>query len=116
MGAPTTGAPTRSRLKSMMFLVDAFVPRTVEPAGQREGKGPFSEALRTMNSEHSSPVEETSNLHHDLSRSSDEDLLDAYSRAVVSAAEKVSPSVVRIGVIERIEGGAGRRRQSAPVA
>jgi S1-C subfamily serine protease len=41
---------------------------------------------------------------------SDEDLLDAYSRAVITAAEKVSPSVVYI----EVEQPAGTRRESGP--
>jgi S1-C subfamily serine protease len=43
---------------------------------------------------------------------SDEGLLDAYSRAVIEAADKVSPSVVYIQVTGRPNGGRqGRRRQ-----
>jgi S1-C subfamily serine protease len=34
--------------------------------------------------------------------SSDAELLDAYSRAVVTAAEKISPSVVKIDVVQRV--------------
>lgn len=43
---------------------------------------------------------------------SDEYLLDAYSRAVSSAAEKVSPSVVNISVTQKA--APGRRRAGAP--
>ena len=35
----------------------------------------------------------------------DDELLDAYSRAVVATAEKVSPSVVKIDVQQRLDGG-----------
>ena len=39
----------------------------------------------------------------------DAELLDAYSRAVVTAAEKVSPSVVKIDVTQRVAGRRGER-------
>jgi S1-C subfamily serine protease len=41
---------------------------------------------------------------------SDEDLMDAYSRAVISAAEKVSPSVVYIQVSQIVRGRGNSRR------
>lgn len=37
--------------------------------------------------------------------STDDELLDAYSRAVAATAEKVSPSVVKIDVQQRVAGG-----------
>ena len=50
------------------------------------------------------PVLETGPLHQDSA------LLDAYSRAVVAAAEKVSPSVAKIEVTQ----AAGRARNGEP--
>lgn len=40
---------------------------------------------------------------------SDESLLDAYSQAVIGAAEKISPSVVRVIVHHNFSGGEGQR-------
>jgi S1-C subfamily serine protease len=45
---------------------------------------------------------------------SDEALLDAYSRAVVSAAEAVSPAVVKIDVSKRATGAPGSRPAPGP--
>jgi S1-C subfamily serine protease len=46
---------------------------------------------------------------HNPPEPSDEALLDAYSRAVVSAAEAVSPAVVKIDVTKRAAGGTASR-------
>lgn len=42
--------------------------------------------------------------NYDTPQASDDDLLDAYSRAIIHAAEKVSPSVVNIDVQHRLRG------------
>jgi S1-C subfamily serine protease len=49
-------------------------------------------------------------MEYALTKDTDEGLLDAYSRAVIEAAEKVSPSVVYI----QVTGRPGGRRRQAP--
>jgi S1-C subfamily serine protease len=44
----------------------------------------------------------------------DEDILDAYSQAVIRAAEKVSPSVVKIDVFQHAQGDPGRPHPARP--
>src|ERR687890_493813 len=50
-------------------------------------------------------------MQYAVEKVNDEGLLDAYSRAVIEAAERVSPSVVYIQVTGRTNGRQGRRRQ-----
>src|ERR671932_324717 len=70
-------------------MTEQFLPTSSdaqEPEGARIGEGVFS--------------------------LDDDDLLDAYSRAVVGAAERVSPSVVNIEARSRRGGAGGGRRGS----
>ncbi|HEU5132966.1 MAG TPA: trypsin-like peptidase domain-containing protein [Pyrinomonadaceae bacterium] len=54
-------------------------------------------------------------MQYAVEKVNDEGLLDAYSRAVIEAAEKVSPSVVYIQVTSRAVGRPGRRRGPSEV-
>ena len=54
-------------------------------------------------------------MAHPLPSPPDHDLLDAYSRAVSAAVERVAPAVVSVDVRKRGAGqAAGRRRRRAP--
>lgn len=65
--------------------------------------------------DHMLPVDGGSNGGAIPRSESDEDLMDGYSRAVISAAEKVSPSVVYIQVLQKTR-GPGTRRGGSEVA
>jgi S1-C subfamily serine protease len=67
--------------------------------------------LITSNGDH-----ETNTLLPDATQPSDDELLDAYSRAVISVAEKVSPSVVNIDVQQRPQGRQASNRRRPPEA
>jgi S1-C subfamily serine protease len=63
--------------------------------------------IRPLGAEHSPLGVPTS----DRTSSNDAALLDAYSQAVVSAAEKISPSVVKIDVSQDVRGRSGESRE-----
>jgi S1-C subfamily serine protease len=86
----------------------------VDPSGRNPGVNPAAaqyhlpamlEQFVSTDVTRNSPVLETTQLHEDTA------LLDAYSRAVVSAAEKVSPSVAKIEVTQTVRGRSGESQR-----
>jgi len=87
-----------------LWRLTKAVGRSVNPAhGQIHLPAMLEQYLSNTQIENG-PVLETAPVHHDSA------LLDAYSRAVVTAAEKISPSVAKIEVTQ----AAGRAHNGEP--
>jgi len=81
-------------------------PATPYRAAQRKGRG-FKMMEQMIQFVSNDEIDSTNPGENGFQTGSDMELLDAYSRAVIGAAERVSPSVVNIDVHHAVQ---GRRR------